>query len=117
MEWKGVNMRAFVLFFISFFMFIGCASTGVIPLGQNTYMIGQKDGTPGLGVSFTVKAEIYKEAVTFCAQQNKDVKTLEVITIPSAPARLGSTEIRFTCIEKGTIGESYPTQIIENRNR
>ena len=45
---------------------VGCASTGVIPMDQDSYMIGKKDGTPGLGVSLSNKAEVYREANEFC---------------------------------------------------
>jgi hypothetical protein len=37
-----------VVFFIT-----SCASTGVIPMSQDSYYIGKKDSAPGLGVSFS----------------------------------------------------------------
>ena len=45
-----------------FSILVGCASTVVIPLDQDSYMIGNKDGSPGLGVSLSNKAEVYAEA-------------------------------------------------------
>lgn len=75
-----------------------CSSTGVVPLGQDTYFIGKKDGSTGLGVSYKVKAEVYKEANDFCGQKGLDVKTIEVITIPAKLAQLGSTELKFICV-------------------
>lgn len=75
-----------------------CASTGVVPLGQDTYFIGKKDGSTGLGVSYKVKAEVYKEANDFCGQKGLDVQTIEVSTIPAKLAQLGSTELKFKCI-------------------
>lgn len=77
----------------------GCASTGVVPIGQDTYFIGKKDGSTGLGVSYKVKAEVYKEANDFCRQKGLDVKTLEVITTPAKLAQLGSTELKFKCVD------------------
>ena len=61
-------------------------------------MIGRKDGTPGLGVSLTNKAKVYSEANEFCKAKGLQVETLQVITIPAAPALLGSTELQFRCI-------------------
>lgn len=61
-------------------MFTGCQSTGVIPMDQDSYMIGKKDGTPGLGVSLSNKAAVYREANTFC-----QAKGLEVMTCMSRP--------------------------------
>lgn len=87
---------------------VGCASTGVIPMGQDSYMIGKKDGAPGLGVSLTNKAEVYREANEFCREKGLEVMTLEVITTPARPARLGSTELHFKCVTPG--GTAQPFQ-------
>ena len=85
----------------SFFYLIllcSCASTGVVPLGQDTFMIGKKDGTPGLGVSLSNQADVYKEANAFCSTKNMQVETLNLIVTPAAPARLGSAELHFKCV-------------------
>jgi len=89
---------------------VGCASTGVIPMDQDSYMIGKKDGTPGLGVSLSNKAEVYREANEFCRAKALEVMTLEVITTPARPAQLGSTELRFKCVAPG--GTAQPFQMI-----
>ena len=98
-------------------IFNSCASTGVIPMDQDSYFIGKKDGAPGLGVSYEVKIEVYQEAVAFCNKKGKDVKTLETKTIPAKLAQLGSTELRFKCVEKGGKSESFPNDIKEFRYR
>jgi hypothetical protein len=87
-----------ILFFAS--LFSGCASTGVIPIGQNQFMIGKKDGTPGLGVSLSNKAEVYQEANTYCAVKGLTMETVHENVIPAAPARLGSTELYFKCVPR-----------------
>ncbi|MFZ6749012.1 hypothetical protein [Undibacterium sp. Ren11W] len=76
----------------------GCQSTGVIPMGQDSYMIGKKDGSPGVGVSFSNKAEVYQEANAFCRGKKLEVKTVEVTTTPAGLGRLGSTELQFKCV-------------------
>jgi len=50
---------------------VGCASTtGVIPVGQNTFMIAREDD--GLAASLgAFKAAAFKEAIAFCAGQAK----------------------------------------------
>lgn len=98
----------------------GCQSTGVIPMDQNSFMIAKKDGTPGLGVSFTNKAEVYQEAGNFCKLKGLEVKTLRVETTPARPGQLGGTELQFKCVVPG--GDAQPLakeadQIIELRNR
>lgn len=77
---------------------IGCSSTGVIPIGNDSYMIGKKDGAPGLGVSFSVRADVYNEATDFCKQKKLEVKTLNSITTPAMLGQLGSTELQFKCV-------------------
>jgi hypothetical protein len=98
----------------------GCRSTGVVPMDQNSFMIAKKDGTPGLGVSFANKAEVYQEASTFCKAKGQEVKTLRVETTPARPGQLGGTELQFKCVAPG--GDAQPLakeadQVVEVRNR
>lgn len=105
---------------LPFLFLVGCASTGVIPMDQDSYMIGKKDGSPGLGVSLSNKAEVYKEANQFCRAKGLEVKTLQATTIPSRPGQLGSTELQFRCVAPGGVAqplEREPDQIIEQRVR
>ena len=98
----------------------GCASTGVIPVDQDSYMIGKKDGSPGLGVSLTNKADVYREANDFCKAKGLEVKTLQVTTTPSRPEQLGSTELHFKCVPPGGSAEPLvrePDKVIEIRAR
>jgi len=102
------------------FLMVGCTSTGVIPMDKDSYLIGKKDGTPGLGVSIANKAEVYKEANEFCATKGLEVETLNVTTIPARPAQLGSTELQFRCIPRGSNAKPLVREadkIIEIRNR
>ncbi|WP_288094200.1 hypothetical protein [Thiomonas sp.] len=61
-------------------------------------MIGKKDGTPGLGVSLSNKADVYHEADDFCNAKGLEVLTLKVTTTPARLAQLGSTELDFKCV-------------------
>ncbi len=96
----------------------GCSSTGIIPMDQDSYMIGKKDGTPGLGVSLSNKAEVYREANDFCRAKGLEVKTLQLTTIPARPAQLGSTELHFKCVNPGQSAQplqKIPDTVIEIR--
>ena len=85
-------------------LLIGCASTttGVVPMGRDTYMIAKEQGSgfPGLG---TMKGEIITEAVQFCAKQGKEFQiTSTKETQP--PFILGNyprSEIEFMCLNAG----------------
>ena len=85
----------------------GCQSTGVVPMDEDSYFIGKKDGSPGIGVSLSNKAAVYREANDFCRKKGLEVKTLNVTVTPAMPARLGSTELRFRCVPPGS--EAQPT--------
>ena len=85
-------------------------------MSQNSYFIGKKDGSPGIGISLTNKAEVYQEANEFCNKKGLEVKTLRETVIPAAPARLGSTELHFKCVKIGSEAEALkkdPDTIIE----
>jgi hypothetical protein len=114
MKIKYYRLIATILIVVNF---NGCASTGVIQMDQDSYFIGKKDGMPGLGVSYDIKVEVYQEALAFCNVKGKDVKTLETKTIPARPAQLGSTELRFKCVEKGGKSKAFANDIKEIRYR
>jgi hypothetical protein len=98
------------------FVLTGCQSTGVIPMSQNSYFIGKKDGSPGIGISLTNKAEVYQEANEYCNKKGLEVKTLRETVIPAVPARLGSTELHFKCVKVGGEAEALkkdPDTVIE----
>lgn len=84
----------------------GCQSTGVIPMDGDSYFIGKKDGTPGLGVSLSNKAEVYKEANEFCRARGLEVQTMHVEVKSARPAMLGSTELHFRCVPPGSVTPS-----------
>lgn len=98
-------MKKITLFF-AITMLAGCASTGVVPMDQDSYMIGKKDGSPGIGVSLSNKADVYREANAFCREKGLEVKTLHVTTTPAMPARLGSTELQFRCVSPGGVAQA-----------
>ncbi len=89
-------------------------------MDSDSYFIGKKDGSPGLGVSLSNKAAVYTEANDFCRRKALEVQTLQVTTTPAELARLGSTELHFKCVVPG--GMTQPPlrksdRIIEIRNR
>ncbi len=78
-------------------------------------MIGKKDGTPGLGVSLSNQADVYREANAFCLTKSMQVETLNLIVTPAAPARLGSAELHFKCVNSKQNVEPN-IKLIQNSN-
>ena len=101
-------MKSPTIAVIATILLSACQSTGVIPMDQDSYMIGKKDGSPGLGVSLSTKADVYREANDFCRAKGMEVMTLEVTTTPARPAQLGSTELHLKCVLPG--GSAQPLQ-------
>lgn len=98
----------------------GCASTGVIPMDRDSYMIAKKDGTPGFGISLSNKADVYREANAFCRAKELEVETLQVTTKPAMPGVLGYTELQFRCVSPSLATQPvsrFPDEIIENNRR
>ena len=99
---KGRKMKHHIIPIITIVILLtGCASTGVIPMSQDSYYIGKKDGSPGLGVSLSNKAKVYKEAYAFCSKKGLEVYVLRETVTPAAIGRLGSTELHFKCVATG----------------
>jgi len=118
LPYSGIPLKASLLPLL--LLVSACSSTGVIPMDRDSYMIGKKDGAPGLGVSLTNKAEVYREANTFCREKGLEVETLHVTTTPANPGRLGSTEMQFRCTAPGSKARPLVKEsdtIIEIRNR
>ncbi|KXI27053.1 hypothetical protein [Paraglaciecola hydrolytica] len=95
-----------IIIFFPLVFLLSCQSTGIISMSQDSYYVGKKDGSPGLGVSLSNKAEVYQEASGFCNNKNLELFVLRETVTPAAPARLGSTELHFKCVESG--GSAQP---------
>lgn len=104
----------------AFALLAGCSSTGVVQADRDSFIVGTRDGTPGMGVSMANKARAYQEANDFCRGRGLEVETLNVQVTPSAPLRFGTTELRFRCVQPGLTARPMvrdADQIIELRQR
>ena len=79
---------------------IGCSSTGVIPTGKDTYMVGKRDAQVGFGPPVAAKADVYAEANEFCAKQGKAIETIKLDSTNSGFGRPASAALEFRCIPK-----------------
>ena len=92
----------------TFFLMAGCsAQTGVVPTGQNSYLVAKQAATgfPGLG---NLKAEALQEANQYCVGRGSDLfVTRSTETQP--PYVLGNyprAEIEFRCASPGKTAEA-----------
>jgi hypothetical protein len=107
---NGIKLNRIAFLFLVSVILSACQSTGVIPMDHGTYMIGKKDGSPGLGVSLSNKAEVYdsnkaevyEEANAFCHDKGLEIKTIKVTVLAAKLAKLGSTEMEFKFFKSKT---------------
>lgn len=81
-------------------LMVGCASnSGVVPIGQDTFMVSRQAAT-GFSGTGTLKSEAFQEANKYCADQGKKLQV--VSTNESQPpyvmANFPRAEIQFMCL-------------------
>ena len=86
-----------ILIIITVFFLTACASTGVVPMDGNTFMIAKKSAQFGASPPVMVKAVVYREANEYCAKENKEVETIKLDIVNSGFGRAGSVSLEFRC--------------------
>lgn len=76
----------------------GCAATGVVPIGQDTYMVSRQ-GSGGWSSVGKLKAEAFGEASQYCVSQKKSIQVVNTREQPSGIGRLPEAEIQFMCLD------------------
>ncbi len=86
-----------VLLVCAALMLAACTSTGVVPTGDDTYMIGKRSAQAGFGPPVKTRAAVYAEANEFCAKKQASVETINLDVINSGFGRPGSVTLEFRC--------------------
>lgn len=80
-----------------------CASSGIVPIDQGSYMISKQSAAGVFGTPNGVMADIYREATAFCEQRGQGLETVNAEAKSAIPfARQGSAVLRFRCVAKPT---------------
>jgi hypothetical protein len=110
-------------FLVVFVLLVGCASSGPIPVGQDTFMI-TKQSTTGFHSGSSVKAEIFREANEYCTKTGKQLQPVTDRQVDGVPGRsFANAELVFRCLSQSDSELNRPTPkpvpnvIIENRNK
>jgi hypothetical protein len=89
---------------------VGCASSGVIPIGQDTFMISKQSST-GFHSASSVKAELFAEANTYCIGQGKMLQPVSDNGVDGVPGRsFANAELMFRCLVAGDSALGRPTR-------
>ncbi len=101
----------------------GCASSGPVPIGKDTYMITKQSST-GFHSGASVKADLYREAGEFCAKTGLEFQPVGENAKDGVPGfRFANAEVVFRCLASGDPEVTRPAPriapdlIIEKRNR
>ena len=92
-------MKLFYAFIPLFMIFSGCASTGVVSINHDTFMISKKSAAGVFGTAGGVTADIYVEANEYCERSGKSVETVTLDVKEAKPfVRTGSATLNFKCL-------------------
>ncbi len=95
---------------LSVVLIAGCASSGVVPVGQDTFMISKQSST-GYHSAGSVKAEIFSEANSYCLGQGKSLQPVSDQGVDGVPGRsFANAELMFRCLVPGDSGLNRPTR-------
>lgn len=75
-----------------------CASSGVVPLTADKFMISKNTAKFGGGISASAAAEVHEEANDFCAKQGKKMETVDLQLSPGRAGSLGNVTLQFRCV-------------------
>jgi hypothetical protein len=78
----------------------GCASTGVVPMGKDTFLIAKKSPQVGFGPPIGIKGEAYQEANDFCAKEGKTFESIKLEQTNSGFGRAAAVSLEFRCVPK-----------------
>ncbi|WP_447892343.1 hypothetical protein [Pseudomonas marginalis] len=101
-------MRFLIVPIAATLLISGCAGTGVVPMGQDTYMLA-KDGSFTTFGGGAVKAELYQEANTFCEKKGKQLMPVREASRDSGYGRYANAELQFRCLDAGDPELRRPT--------
>jgi hypothetical protein len=92
----------------------GCAHTGVVPIGQDTYMVARQGWISTQSVA-ELKGQVFAEANAFCISQGK---SLQPVTTNDTPGIFGrsypESAVQFRCLSAGDpeLGRPLPQRTV-----
>ena len=84
--------------FVLILLLSGCASSGVVPLTADKFMISKNTAKFGGGISASAASEVHEEANEFCAKQGKKMETVDLQLTPGRAGSLGNVTLQFKCL-------------------
>lgn len=79
------------------FALAGCASSGPVPIGNDTFMISKSSAAGGFSSPAAIKGDLLKEGNAFCAGKGKTLQLIGDKGQEASFTRNPSAEIQFKC--------------------
>ncbi|ADL56031.1 SHOCT domain-containing protein [Gallionella capsiferriformans] len=87
----------------------GCATTtGVVPIGEDTYMLSKSDNSRPFISGSEVKAAVMKDANKYCSDINKKFQVVNTHENSQSFGVVASAEVQFMCLNSGDNQLSRP---------
>ena len=81
-------------------LIVSCASTGVVPTGNNEYIISKTDMGDTWHTGAKVLAKLYIEANEFCSRKNMSVERISEETADGKVfVRNANATLKFRCVQ------------------
>ena len=90
-------MKAIIPILFATIALTGCATSGVAPLGQNTYMITRH--VYGFVGTASIKAELLPDADDYCKSHGKVLLVTKTVEIGLAFGREAAAEVYFKALD------------------
>jgi hypothetical protein len=76
----------------------GCTTTtGVVPMGKDTYMVSRSDNTITASLG-TIKQQALNDAREHCAKSGQSYSVVGGYDVPRALGQFPQTEVQFKCV-------------------
>ena len=86
------------ILFLTAFTLVGCASqTGVVPAGNDSFMVSRQDNGVTAAVG-SLKAENMKEAAQYCASKGQKFEVKQSDDIERALGKIPQSTLYFRCV-------------------
>ena len=94
-----MTTRSVIVALVALLVLSGCASTGVVPVGDGVYMISKQSAAGIFGTPAGVEAIFTVRPTHFVRHENQVLQTVDVQTQNAVPfAHEGSATLHFRCV-------------------
>ena len=111
MKWKATKLITIGLAAVMAALISGCTSSGVVAMGQDSYMISRSQW--GFTGPAPIKAAALKEADDYCKKQGKVLRVTKTVEIGIKFGSTPAAEVYFKCLDTNNPELKQPATIEE----